>query len=471
MHEFAEVLRKTMHATPARRCLQAAQVTPASRPKSAYPHNEVFVECLHNLQNSPSLSDSTKSLVMTVLGTSKSAGPETPKPAVPATPKALDFSCEFSTPPANPVRSIKGAGTMSHSELMAHCTAFNAQLLNSLKKSQLKHSLAPTPLPKSDAEAVPQPRASAPATADPTTLSGSNNGRKRERDLNPYEALHHIKPGSPASLWQGAGQRVVLHLSQTGVPQAVKVVECRSSEARYALKNEISILQSLQHKNIVRLLKVDEWERFSYLTLEFTGAGSLRKVMHLTTTRCIALTALRTYAAEILAALAHLHSINIVHGDIRPDNAFLCPDGGIKIGGFGSAIVDDGSALWPRSPAAAYMAPELLTKARVARKTQVDVWGFGLTMLECASGFAVFPDQGIAGLVMDPRSKAEFAIQGCDKIVEHALLLVPLRAEEDTVFQMFAHLCYQCIQLNPDDRSTAECLQEHSFVSAAALVF
>ena len=76
---------------------------------------------------------------------------------------------------------------------------------------------------------------------------------------------------------------------------------------------------------------MDEWERFSYLTLEFTGAGSLRKVMHLTTTRCIALTALRTYAAEILAALAHLHSINIVHGDIRPDNAFLCPDGGIKV--------------------------------------------------------------------------------------------------------------------------------------------
>ena len=71
-------------------------------------------------------------------------------------------------------------------------------------------------VPQSDAEAVPQPRASAPATADPTTLSGSNNGRKRERDLNPYEALHHIKPGSPASLWQGAGQRVVLHLSQTG---------------------------------------------------------------------------------------------------------------------------------------------------------------------------------------------------------------------------------------------------------------
>lgn len=43
------------------------------------------------------------------------------------------------------------------------------------------------------------------------------------------------------------------------------------------------------------------------------------------------------YTVEIISALAHLHSVNIVYRDLKPENLLLDIDGHIKITDFGFA--------------------------------------------------------------------------------------------------------------------------------------
>ena len=40
----------------------------------------------------------------------------------------------------------------------------------------------------------------------------------------------------------------------------------------------------------------------------------------------------RFYAAQLVCALAHLHSVGIVHRDLKPENILLDSDGNIKVG-------------------------------------------------------------------------------------------------------------------------------------------
>ena len=45
----------------------------------------------------------------------------------------------------------------------------------------------------------------------------------------------------------------------------------------------------------------------------------------------------RNYAKGMLRGLARLHAQELLHLDLKPDNLFVMPDGGIKIGDFGCA--------------------------------------------------------------------------------------------------------------------------------------
>ena len=40
----------------------------------------------------------------------------------------------------------------------------------------------------------------------------------------------------------------------------------------------------------------------------------------------------RFYSAQLVCALAHLHSVGIVHRDLKPENILLDGDGNVKVG-------------------------------------------------------------------------------------------------------------------------------------------
>jgi serine/threonine protein kinase len=94
---------------------------------------------------------------------------------------------------------------------------------------------------------------------------------------------------------------------------------------------------------------------------------------------------------DMVLGMKYVHSRGIIHRDMKPSNIFVRDDGRALIGDFGSSrFQDDDGTLTGVCGTVHYAAPELFD-ADAELTPKVDVWGFGLTLYEIVSGFAVFP--------------------------------------------------------------------------------
>ena len=85
---------------------------------------------------------------------------------------------------------------------------------------------------------------------------------------------------------------------------------------------------------------------------------------------------------QILKGVEKLHSLNIIHRNINPENILISSTGGIKIIGFGKAIYDNDLDIIRDkiSGKISYNSPECLIGKNFNNKT--DIWSVGVLMLE-----------------------------------------------------------------------------------------
>ncbi|WP_410651173.1 serine/threonine-protein kinase [Amycolatopsis sp. cmx-4-54] len=91
---------------------------------------------------------------------------------------------------------------------------------------------------------------------------------------------------------------------------------------------------------------------------------------------------------KVLGALAAAHRAGIVHGDVRPANILVGPDGAVKLIGFGIA-----KALDPAGTPA-FLAPE--TIAGHEGTPHSDLWSLGVTLLSASEGGNFFQRANVA---------------------------------------------------------------------------
>ena len=105
-----------------------------------------------------------------------------------------------------------------------------------------------------------------------------------------------------------------------------------------------------------------------------------------------------TIVRDCLEGLQTLHVMGVVHGDLRPANLMVQPDGSTKIIDLGSAVVQ-GETLRERVFTPAYAAPEVLESKDWT--PQSDLASLGYVLLELLTGRRLFAagavDQAIAG--------------------------------------------------------------------------
>lgn len=100
--------------------------------------------------------------------------------------------------------------------------------------------------------------------------------------------------------------------------------------------------------------------------------------------------------AETCGALAYLHRAGWVHGDLKPSNILLMPDGSVRLADFGLAAHLDGThAYLPPGGTSDYVPPERWAEPVRSRGTAVrqtaDLWALGVAACQLLTGRLPFP--------------------------------------------------------------------------------
>lgn len=115
-----------------------------------------------------------------------------------------------------------------------------------------------------------------------------------------------------------------------------------NNQAFKSFLKEAQVLRSLKHPNIIKFLGVlFTKDRRLNLILEYVSGGTLKDIIH---NLNISLSwKLRVgYAKDIAAGMEYLHSLNIIHRDLKSDNCLVRENGTVVVADFGlSRVVED----------------------------------------------------------------------------------------------------------------------------------
>ncbi|XP_037072152.1 serine/threonine-protein kinase D1-like [Pollicipes pollicipes] len=157
------------------------------------------------------------------------------------------------------------------------------------------------------------------------------------------------------------------------------------------LKNEVSILQTVSHPGVVVLERMFETPNEVFVVMEKMEGDMLEMILQ-AEKLCERKT--RFLITQILVALKYLHSQNVVHCDLKPENVLLAskeefPQ--IKICDFGYAkIIGERSFRRSVVGTPAYLAPEVLRNKGYNRS--LDMWSVGIIIYVSLSGTFPFHD-------------------------------------------------------------------------------
>lgn len=174
--------------------------------------------------------------------------------------------------------------------------------------------------------------------------------------------------------------------------KAISMTRITASEEREKLESEISVMKSLDHKNIVKLYGVERTHTHYYLIMEQCNNGDLMSYLQSLKSPPDG-SLIRNYATQIASGLSYLHSHDIVHRDLKPHNILLAVQNGeitLKIADFGFARFlkpTDVTSTICGSPM--YMAPEIQFGQKYG--TNVDMWSTGVILYELICLQSPFP--------------------------------------------------------------------------------
>ncbi|KAJ3007479.1 hypothetical protein HKX48_009104 [Thoreauomyces humboldtii] len=204
---------------------------------------------------------------------------------------------------------------------------------------------------------------------------------------------------SPSPRLQGTGTfgRVYLtRFKDTNQYYAMKVLKkvevVRLKQVEH-INSEKQILSQVNFPFIVNMLCTFQDEVNLYMLLEYVVGGEL--FSHLRRAGKFSNDQTRFYAAEIVVSIEHLHNLDIIYRDLKPENLLLDYQGHIKITDFGFAKkVEDRT--WTLCGTPEYLAPEIIQSKGHGKP--VDWWALGILIFEMLAGYPPFFDDNPFGI-------------------------------------------------------------------------
>ena len=159
-----------------------------------------------------------------------------------------------------------------------------------------------------------------------------------------------------------------------------------------------------------------------------------------------------TIIEMILKGLIYIHSINLMHRDVKGSNILLSEDGLAKLGDFGVGLqLTDEEYRTSKKGSPYWMSPQVVLNEKYDTKT--DIWSLGITCVELVEGE---PPNG------DLKPK---------KVMEK-IACTPPRVEDiidvNEYTDDFIDFVTLCLEIDLDKRPTASQLIKHPFITKLA---
>lgn len=193
---------------------------------------------------------------------------------------------------------------------------------------------------------------------------------KYEMSLDSFDLVRQIGSGFQSTVYYAT--------MYDGEAVAVKVCNRESDAAK-----EFGIIQKLEHPFIVRPKFNFVFNGSAYIGMELEKLDLFARMEHEVTARDRII-----YLAEIISAMAYVHSQNVAVRDLKPENILIDVDGHVKLADFGLAgeLKAEGDKKFCGT--LQYCAPEVVDGEGAVAAS--DVWCFGVTAFELLYGFTPF---------------------------------------------------------------------------------
>uniref|UniRef100_A0A673AH25 non-specific serine/threonine protein kinase n=1 Tax=Sphaeramia orbicularis TaxID=375764 RepID=A0A673AH25_9TELE len=267
------------------------------------------------------------------------------------------------------------------------------------------------------------------------------------RDINPndiWEIVGELGDGAFGKVYKARNK-------ETGVLAAAKVIETKCEEELEDYMVEIDILAKCNHRFIVKLLDAFYHDNKLWIMIEFCPGGAVDATM-LELDRGLTEPQIKVVCRQMLEGLVYLHSMKIIHRDLKAGNILLMLDGDIKLADFGVSAKNTktlqrrdsfiGTPYW--------MAPEVVmceTMKDAPYDYKADIWSLGITLIELAQ--------------IEPPHHELNPMRVLLKIAKSE---PPTLEQPQKWSQEFKDFLRKALDKNPETRPSAAQLIEHPFV-------
>uniref|UniRef100_A0A671XAB3 non-specific serine/threonine protein kinase n=1 Tax=Sparus aurata TaxID=8175 RepID=A0A671XAB3_SPAAU len=267
------------------------------------------------------------------------------------------------------------------------------------------------------------------------------------RDINPndiWEIIGELGDGAFGKVYKARNK-------DTGALAAAKQIETKCEDELEDYIVEIDILAKCDHRYIVKLLDAFYFDNKLWIMIEFCPGGAVDATM-LELDRGLTEPQIKVVCRQMLEALVYLHSMKIIHRDLKAGNILLMLDGDIKLADFGVSAKNTktlqrrdsfiGTPYW--------MAPEVVmceTMKDAPYDYKADIWSLGITLIELAQ--------------IEPPHHELNPMRVLLKIAKSD---PPSLEQPHKWSQDFKDFLRKALDKNPETRPTAMQLLEHPFV-------